>query len=144
MTSSASLVTQRGPSTAAHAAALHLLKRRSAAEGPAAAVQVEAEASTESRPREGFTPRRGAGLPLFGKSESYPAASPHTRIDFQFDRAAFSFRRLPFKIPYPVPFKLLGDETKARPAPSACLGTHPPPACSEAQCASLHAARCVC
>ena len=34
------------------------------------------------------------------------------RIDFQFDRAAFDFKRLPVKIPYPVPFKLLGDETK--------------------------------
>ena len=36
------------------------------------------------------------------------------RIDFQFDRAAFTFRFLPFKVPYPVPFKLLGDETKVR------------------------------
>ena len=36
------------------------------------------------------------------------------RIDFQFDTAAFDFRALPFKIPYPVPFKLFGDETKAR------------------------------
>lgn len=36
------------------------------------------------------------------------------RIDFQFDRAAFTFNALPFKIPYPVPFKLLGDETKVR------------------------------
>lgn len=34
------------------------------------------------------------------------------RIDFQFDTAAFEFKALPFKIPYPVPFKLLGDETK--------------------------------
>jgi PAP_fibrillin len=34
------------------------------------------------------------------------------RIDFQFDRAAFDFKALPFKIPYPVPFKLFGDETK--------------------------------
>ena len=34
------------------------------------------------------------------------------RIDFQFDRAAFDFKILPFKVPYPVPFKLLGDETK--------------------------------
>ena len=45
------------------------------------------------------------------------------RVDFQFDRAAFTFRALPFKIPYPVPFKLFGDETKARtlhPAPAAC------------------------
>ena len=34
------------------------------------------------------------------------------RIDFQFSDAAFDFKALPFKIPYPVPFKLLGDETK--------------------------------
>ncbi|KAJ6340905.1 hypothetical protein OIU78_009145 [Salix suchowensis] len=34
------------------------------------------------------------------------------RILFQFDRAAFSFKFLPFKVPYPVPFKLLGDEAK--------------------------------
>lgn len=34
------------------------------------------------------------------------------RIDFQFDKAAFNFKFLPFKIPYPVPFKYLGDETK--------------------------------
>ena len=36
------------------------------------------------------------------------------RIDFQFDRAAFDFKLLPFKVPYPVPFKLFGDETKVR------------------------------
>ncbi|CAJ2631131.1 unnamed protein product [Trifolium pratense] len=34
------------------------------------------------------------------------------RIFFRFDRAAFSFKFLPFKVPYPVPFKLLGDEAK--------------------------------
>ena len=56
--------------------------------------------------------RKGAGLPLFGKSFTYPAASPNTRVDFQFDNAAFHFRFLPFTIPYPVPFRLLGDETK--------------------------------
>jgi hypothetical protein len=27
-------------------------------------------------------------------------------------RAAFTFKKLPFKVPYPVPFKLLGDERK--------------------------------
>ena len=37
------------------------------------------------------------------------------RIDFQFDRAAFDFKFLPFKVPYPVPFKLFGDETKVCP-----------------------------
>ncbi len=58
--------------------------------------------------------RQGAGIPLFGKSFTYSAARPHMRIDFQFDQAAFYFKRLPFTIPYPVPFKLLGDETKVR------------------------------
>ena len=61
-------------------------------------LRVEAEASTQSRPLPGFTPRAGAGLPLFGKSETYPPARPHSRIDFQFDRAAFHFRALPFTV----------------------------------------------
>ncbi|KAM0891362.1 hypothetical protein ACQ4PT_026441 [Festuca glaucescens] len=34
------------------------------------------------------------------------------RILFCFDRAAFTFKFLPFKVPYPVPFRLLGDEAK--------------------------------
>ena len=34
------------------------------------------------------------------------------RIDFQFSKGAFDFSFLPFTIPYPVPFKALGDETK--------------------------------
>lgn len=34
------------------------------------------------------------------------------RILFQFNRAAFSLKFLPFKVPYPVPFRLLGDEAK--------------------------------
>lgn len=34
------------------------------------------------------------------------------RILFRFDKAAFSFKFLPFKVPYPVPFRLLGDEAK--------------------------------
>ena len=38
--------------------------------------QVEAEANTVSRPLPGFTPRKGKGLPLFGKSESTPPSSP--------------------------------------------------------------------
>lgn len=32
----------------------------------------------------------------------------------QFDSAAFHFKFLPFTLPYPVPFRLLGDERKAR------------------------------
>jgi len=34
------------------------------------------------------------------------------RILFQFDRAAFSFKFLPFEVPYPVPFRLFGDAAK--------------------------------
>ena len=42
------------------------------------------------------------------------------RVDFQFDKAAFTFNALPFKLPYPVPFKLLGDETKVYDLQSVC------------------------
>lgn len=58
--------------------------------------------------------RQGEGLALFGKSFNYPPARPNSRIDFAFDKAAFYFKFLPFTIPYPVPFRLLGDETKVR------------------------------
>lgn len=81
-------------------------------EGSIGQLKVEAEANTDSNPLPGFTPRRGAGLALFGKSSSEAPARKNLRIDFQFDRAAFDFKKLPIKIPYPVPFKLLGDETK--------------------------------
>ncbi|XP_072984228.1 probable plastid-lipid-associated protein 12, chloroplastic isoform X1 [Typha latifolia] len=46
------------------------------------------------------------------KVEAAATIKDGKRILFQFDRAAFSFRFLPFKVPYPVPFKLLGDEAK--------------------------------
>jgi len=55
-------------------------------------LKVEAEASTDARPRPGFTPRKGAGIPLFGKSQVGPPARRGMRIDFQFDTAAFAFR----------------------------------------------------
>lgn len=69
--------------------------------------QVEAEASTDARPLPGFTPREGEGLPfgIMGKSMTHPPARRNMRIDFQFDRAAFYFKKLPFTIPYPVPFR---------------------------------------
>jgi PAP_fibrillin len=75
---------------------------------------VEAEGSTDTKPLPGFTPRQGAGLAfgLLGISSVTPPAGPDLRIDFQFDTAAFYFKSLPFTIPYPVPFRLLGDETK--------------------------------
>ncbi|KAK9909156.1 hypothetical protein WJX75_007953 [Coccomyxa subellipsoidea] len=75
-------------------------------------LKVEAEANTDSLPLPGFMPRKGKGLPIFGKSKTNPPARRDMRIDFQFDRAAFDLKLLPFKVPYPVPFKLLGDETK--------------------------------
>ena len=37
---------------------------------------------------------------------------PSARIDFQFDEASFDFKALPFTIPYPVPFRWLGDEVR--------------------------------
>lgn len=55
-------------------------------------LRVEAEASTDSRPLEGFTPRCGTGLAIFGKSQTGPPVRKHMRIDFQFDKAAFEFR----------------------------------------------------
>ena len=108
-------------------------------------LKVEAEAVTDAKPKEGFVPRRGQGLPFLGKSDNTPPTAPNKRIDFQFSRAAFDLKSefappqkktkskskprsrltppalnlprhatpgLPFKIPYPVPFKLLQDESK--------------------------------
>lgn len=46
------------------------------------------------------------------KVEAIASIEDGKRILFRFDRAAFSFKFLPFKVPYPVPFKLLGDEAK--------------------------------
>ena len=66
------------------------------------------------------------------------------RVDFQFDKAAFAFNALPFKIPYPVPFKLLGDETKVLTAGvlvnvpfHACNMSHFTQCCTTAMHASL-------
>ena len=135
---------------------------------------MEAEGNTDSRPLPGFTPRKGKGLPIFGKSKSGPPArkvirhllsawlsktcapdyaheldtqayachAQDMRIDFQFDTAAFAFKFLPFKVPYPVPFKLLGDEIKARSAlllpaaliPTSCGASAPLLLCSGRAC----------
>uniref|UniRef100_K7LM59 Plastid lipid-associated protein/fibrillin conserved domain-containing protein n=1 Tax=Glycine max TaxID=3847 RepID=K7LM59_SOYBN len=46
------------------------------------------------------------------KVEAAASIEDGKRILFRFDRAAFSFKFLPFKVPYPVPFRLLGDEAK--------------------------------
>jgi hypothetical protein len=77
-------------------------------------LKVEACASTLQRPIPNFVPRKGKGtfFGLLGTSSIDPALCPGQRVDFQFDRAAFYFKFLPFSIPYPVPFRALGDETK--------------------------------
>ena len=77
-------------------------------------LKVEAEASTDARPLPNFTPRKGKGLPfgILGVSSTTPPSGPNVRIDFQFVQADFYFKSLPFTIPYPVPFRLLGDECK--------------------------------
>lgn len=46
----------------------------------------------------------------FVPSQAEASIKDGKRILFRFDRAAFSFKFLPFKVPYPVPFRLLGDE----------------------------------
>ncbi|XP_061348557.1 probable plastid-lipid-associated protein 12, chloroplastic isoform X2 [Gastrolobium bilobum] len=55
-----------------------------------------------------FTTRPGTASPI----QAAASIEDGKRILFRFNRAAFSFKFLPFKIPYPVPFKLLGDEAK--------------------------------
>ncbi|CAJ2631130.1 unnamed protein product [Trifolium pratense] len=55
-----------------------------------------------------FTTRPGTASPI----QAAASIGDGKRIFFRFDRAAFSFKFLPFKVPYPVPFKLLGDEAK--------------------------------
>ncbi|KAK1426310.1 hypothetical protein QVD17_14981 [Tagetes erecta] len=46
------------------------------------------------------------------KVEAAATIKDGKRILFRFDKAAFSLKFLPFKVPYPVPFRLLGDEAK--------------------------------
>lgn len=77
-------------------------------------LKVEAAASTDSKPLPNFEPRKGKGLPfgILGTSSVEPPSKLNTRIDFQFDTAAFYFTFLPLTLPYPVPFRLLGDERK--------------------------------
>ena len=82
--------------------------------GGAGTLRVEAEASTDNCPLPNFTPRKGKGLPfgILGVSSVEPPARKNLRVDFQFTKAAFYFKILPFTIPYPVPFQLLNDERK--------------------------------
>ncbi|KAJ7565640.1 hypothetical protein O6H91_02G068500 [Diphasiastrum complanatum] len=55
-----------------------------------------------------FTTRPGTASPI----QAAASVESGQRILFRFDRAAFAFKFLPFKVPYPVPFRLLGDEAK--------------------------------
>eukprot|EP00889_Picochlorum_renovo_P001555 jgi/Picre1/28585/NNA_003987.t1 len=77
-------------------------------------LKVEAAGSTDAQPLPDFEPRKGKGLPfgILGTSSVEPPSKVHTRIDFQFDTAAFYFKSLPLTIPYPVPFRLLGTRGK--------------------------------
>ena len=71
-------------------------------------------ASTVKRPL--MEPRSGDGkffgLAPFGVSSSAPPRSPTERIDFSFQEARLEIKGSQIVLPYPVPFKLLGDEAK--------------------------------
>jgi hypothetical protein len=45
---------------------------------------------------------------------------PDVRIDFSFIDAGFDLTVLPFRLPYPVPFRLLGDEVRGRTGRGGC------------------------
>ncbi|TFJ80224.1 hypothetical protein NSK_008367 [Nannochloropsis salina CCMP1776] len=86
--------------------------------GAIGALNVQALASTPARPIPNFAPRLGDGrffgLNILGisKTEVPRDSDPDDRIDFKFDNAGFDLGLLPFRIPYPVPFRLLNDEVK--------------------------------
>jgi len=78
-------------------------------------LRITALASTSTRKL--VEPRVGDGtifgLSPFGKSFAKPPRIPEERIDFAFQEALFEFKEpWRFTVPYPVPFKLLGDEAK--------------------------------
>lgn len=82
--------------------------------GDAIRLRVTALASTNEKKL--IEPRKGdgkiLGLNVFGVSSNQPPRNINERIDFAFQEAKFEFRDFNFEIPYPVPFKLLGDEAK--------------------------------
>jgi hypothetical protein len=77
-------------------------------------LRITAIASTAKRPL--IEPRQGNGrifgLAPFGVSSSTPPRSPLERINFSFQEARLEIKGSKLTIPYPVPFKLLGDEAK--------------------------------
>ncbi|CAI7736814.1 unnamed protein product, partial [Closterium sp. NIES-53] len=46
------------------------------------------------------------------KVEAEASVASPSRVAFRFDRAAFQLAFWPYRLPYPVPFRLLGDEAK--------------------------------
>ncbi|GJP31865.1 hypothetical protein CLOM_g15489 [Closterium sp. NIES-68] len=46
------------------------------------------------------------------KVEAAASVASPSRVAFRFDRAAFQLAFWPYRVPYPVPFRLLGDEAK--------------------------------
>jgi len=82
--------------------------------GKSSRLRVTAIASTSKLPL--VEPRKGDGrifgLAPFGISSSDPPRSPLERIDFSFQEARLEIKGTKFTVPYPVPFKLLGDEAK--------------------------------
>lgn len=82
--------------------------------GDSSRLRITAIASTAKRPL--VKPRQGDGrifgLAPFGVSSSNPPRSLLERIDFSFQEARLEIKGSKLTIPYPVPFKLLGDEAK--------------------------------
>jgi hypothetical protein len=79
-------------------------------------LRVTALAATNGNNNNKIVPRVGDGNILgfypFGKSSNTPPSDITDRINFQFDEACFEFNGKELSIPYPVPFKLLNDESK--------------------------------
>ena len=77
-------------------------------------LRISALGSTVDNPL--VEPRKGDGkvfgINLFGVSSSKAPRDPTERIDFAFQEALFEAKDSLLTIPYPVPFKLLGDEAK--------------------------------
>ena len=79
-------------------------------------LRVTALAATNNNKKNNIVPRIGDGNILgfypFGKSNNTQPKDVNDRINFQFDEACFEFNGNDLSIPYPVPFKLLNDESK--------------------------------
>ena len=49
---------------------------------------------------------------LSSRGQAVAAVPSTTRINFRFDKAAFALKFWPYRVPYPVPFRLLVLDTK--------------------------------